>query len=360
MRKRLWFLGLILVLAIPLVWVLKDFAREAIATPLLYVLWIGDLFFQSIPQVLFWALFLASALIVAGRSLIRGKKPAQQEREAETVRKGQVQVLTRWLLLAAQEDYFEWRLARHLGELTSAVLAQRERTAVARMRQHWRLSARHPRTLFTNEFEQERIADVGLILDARQRSDIRLKGDSLFEYGIRAAAALAGAFLNDGNRVGLLVYGRNLDWTFPGYGKVQRERILRALTRAKTGESLVFDNLDYLPTRFFPARSQIVVISPLCREDLSMLIRLRAHGYQLLLISPDPITFEAKALGSRPIIDLAVRIAHLERTLLLRNLRQAGIQIVDWQVDQPFDQTVHTSLHRLPYWYRVIGVEPRA
>ena len=138
MRKRLWFLGLILVLAIPLVWVLKDFAREAIATPLLYVLWIGDLFFQSIPQVLFWALFLASALIVAGRSLIRGKKPAQQEREAETVRKGQVQILARWLHLAAQEDYFEWRLARHLGELTSAVLAQRERTAVARMRKHLR------------------------------------------------------------------------------------------------------------------------------------------------------------------------------------------------------------------------------
>jgi hypothetical protein len=137
-RKRLWFLGLILVLAIPLVWVLKDFAREAIATPLLYVLWIGDLFFQSIPQVLFWTLFLASALIVAGRSLIRGKKPAQQEREVETVRKGQVQVLTRWLHLAAQEDYFEWRLARHLGELTSAVLAQRERTAIARTRQHLR------------------------------------------------------------------------------------------------------------------------------------------------------------------------------------------------------------------------------
>ena len=138
MRKRLWFIGLILVLAIPLVWVLKDFAREAIATPLLYVLWIGDLFFQSIPQVLFWALFLASALIVAGRSLIRGKKPAQQEREAETVRKGQVQILARWLHLAAQEDYFEWRLARHLGELTSAVLAQRERTAIAQMRKHLR------------------------------------------------------------------------------------------------------------------------------------------------------------------------------------------------------------------------------
>ena len=33
----------------------------------------------------------------------------------------------------------------------------------------------------------------------------------------------------DRNRVGLLVYGRFLDWTFPGYGKVQRERILLGL-----------------------------------------------------------------------------------------------------------------------------------
>jgi hypothetical protein len=136
-RRRLWLLGLIILLAIPLVWVFRDFAREAIATPLLYLLWISDLFFQSVPQALFWALFIASALIIAGRSLIRGKKLAQQAHEAETVRKGQVQILTRWLHLAAQEDYFKWRLARHMRELTFAVLAQRERTTIARMRQNF-------------------------------------------------------------------------------------------------------------------------------------------------------------------------------------------------------------------------------
>jgi len=56
---------------------------------------------------------------------------------------------------------------------------------------NWRASARHPRALFTNEFEQDRIADVGLILDARRRSDVRVGQDALFEYAVRATASLA-------------------------------------------------------------------------------------------------------------------------------------------------------------------------
>lgn len=222
---------------------------------------------------------------------------------------------------------------------------------------NWRVSARHSRSLFTNEFEQERIADVGLILDARQRSDIRAQGKSLFEYAIAATASLAGTFLADGNRVGLLVYGGFLKWTFPGYSKVQRERILQTLAQAETGESLVFDSLDYLPTRFFPTKSQLVLVSPLCQDDLPMLVRLRARGYQLLVVSPDPVSFEAGAFKPNPDVALAARIARLERTLLLRELRQAGIQVVDWQVDQPLDRVVHASLGRLPLWFRAIGVE---
>ncbi len=221
---------------------------------------------------------------------------------------------------------------------------------------NWRLSARHPHAFFTNEFEQERIADVGLILDARQRSEVRVNGQSLFEHAVHATASLANIFLNDGNRVGLLVYGRFLDWVFPGYGKMQRERILQSLARAEPGESMIFDRLDYIPTRFFPTRSQIVLVSPLWAEDLPILIRLRARGYQLLVISQDPVSFEAKALGSDPMASLATRIARLERTLLIRKAHQIGIQIVNWQVDQPFDHAVHATLGRLPHWFRAVGL----
>jgi uncharacterized protein (DUF58 family) len=213
---------------------------------------------------------------------------------------------------------------------------------------NWRATARQPRRIYTNEFEQERIADVGLVLDARQRHDLFSAGDSLFEHAVRAAASLADAFLRDGNRVALLSYGAGLNWIFPGYGRLQRERILRALAKAQTGESDIFETLDYLPTRLFPSHSQIVLVSPLSSDDLATLVRLRAHGYEILIVSPDPITFETAGYRDQDRLALPVRLARLERRLLLRRLRQAGIQIVDWHVDQPMDQAVLSSLGRLP------------
>ncbi len=222
---------------------------------------------------------------------------------------------------------------------------------------NWRASARHVPALFTNEFEQERIADVGLILDAREQTNVRVRQGALFEHAVHATASLADAFLNDGNRVGLLVYGWFRDWTVPGYGKIQRERILRALARARTGESMVFGDLDALPTRLFPARSQLVLISPLREDDLPMLVRLRARGYELLVISPDHVAFAADAAGSQRAVVLATRIAHLERTLLLRRIRDAGIRIVDWRVTTPLDQAIRVSLGRAPFRFHgpVIG-----
>ncbi len=215
-----------------------------------------------------------------------------------------------------------------------------------------RASARFEQTLFVNEFEQERAADVGLILDIRQATNLYSNRYSLLEYSIEATATLADAFLKRGNRVGLFLYGGFIDWTFPGYGTVQRERILQALARAKMQESQVFEKLDHLPTRLFPIRSQLVVISPLRSTDLVELISLRARGYQLLIISPDPVDFEEKTLKRSDLTALAVRIARLERAHLFHQLRQVGIRIFEWQVDTPFHQTARYALSRVPLWKR--------
>ena len=219
---------------------------------------------------------------------------------------------------------------------------------------NWRITARYPRRIYSNEFEQERVADVGLVLDARQRHDLLANGDSLFEHTVRATASLADAFLRDGNRVAMLTYGAGLNWLFPGYGRLQRERILQALARVQTGESEIFETLDYLPTRFFPPHSQIVIISSLCNADLATLIRLRAHGYELLIISPDPIAFEKASAQADATLALGARIAQRERAILLQRLRQAGAQIVDWPVDKPLDQAMLASLGRVPKWARPV------
>lgn len=211
---------------------------------------------------------------------------------------------------------------------------------------NWRASARQEQRLFVNQFEQERIADVGIILDAREQSDVRLPdGQSLFEYGVQAAGSLSDALLHDGNRVGLLVYGFGVERTFPGYGKVQQKRIVQALGRTRTGHNFALETLGFLPTRFFPTGSQIIMVSPLMLDDAQPLMQLRASGYEVLVVSPNPVDFEARGLNLYG--GLAWQTARIERALLLRRLQRYGIRIFDWPVDQDFESLVRNTLGHL-------------
>jgi uncharacterized protein (DUF58 family) len=220
---------------------------------------------------------------------------------------------------------------------------------------NWRASSRYSDTLYANEFQQERVADVGIILDGRLRTNEFGRGHSLFEYSVQAAASLADALLNQGNRVGLLLYASYLGWTFPGYGKMQRERILHALANARTGDSQVFADLEYIPTRLFPPESQLVFVSPLSEDDLKPLIRLRAQGYDVLVVSPNPIKFELSYLPVNRNVDLAGRVIHMERLLFLQKLQRANIHVLDWDVKEPFDLLVKRRMGRVPVWLRAIG-----
>jgi hypothetical protein len=137
-RKGLLLVGLVLLLAVPLMLMLRGVARGVIVVPFLYFLWVADLFFKSVPQPLFWALFLGFALLIAARSLFTGKLPKRQKREAAWYDKGQLHVLARWVHLAARGGYFKWRLAQHLRELTVEVLAYREGTTPEKIKRQVR------------------------------------------------------------------------------------------------------------------------------------------------------------------------------------------------------------------------------
>jgi uncharacterized repeat protein (TIGR01451 family) len=207
---------------------------------------------------------------------------------------------------------------------------------------NWRATARHPQEVFSNEFEQERAADVGLILDGRRRTNDF--GDrSIFEHSVLATAALADTFLNSGNRVGLLFYGRQIAWTMPGYGKLQGERILHDLSLLEPGESHAFSEL-FIPRHLFPSRSQLVLVSPLISEDYDVLAAFRMRGYHLLVVSPNPVSFETAGLANTRTNLLAGRIVQLQRAVLLRRLRGAGIHVVDWDTSQPFEKIARSEL----------------
>jgi uncharacterized protein (DUF58 family) len=209
---------------------------------------------------------------------------------------------------------------------------------------NWRLSARHD-GLYSNQYEQERVVDVGIILDGR-RSTNEVGDRSIFEYSIMAAAAISNAFLSAGNRVGMLFYGKRIRWTMPGYGKIQGERILHDLSGLEPSDSNAINELQ-IPYKRFPMRSQLVFISPLASDhDFDTLAELRAKGYAVLVVSPDPIAFEAREPDSSEDFALALRLIQLRRQMFLNRLRGIGVHVVNWDVSQPFEQVARRELER--------------
>jgi hypothetical protein len=93
----------------------------------------------------------------------------------------------------------------------------------------------------------------------------------------------------------------------------------------------------------------------LSEDDLNPLIQLRAQGYEVMVISPNPVKFELAYLPANQTIQLAGRVIHMERTLLLQRMGRAGIHVLDWEVTEPFDLFVKRRLSRSPFWLRAIG-----
>jgi uncharacterized protein (DUF58 family) len=216
-------------------------------------------------------------------------------------------------------------------------------------RLNWRLAARHPRKLFTKEYEQEEIGDFGLILDARKITNDDAMEEALFEFSVSATASLSENFLKRGNRVALLVFGEVITSLFPGYGKKQLNFVLRNLARARLGANLPLGYLEYFPVRLFPSRSQIVMISAVDSRDLETYARLRAFGYDVLLISPDPVDYAARMLPVTEINALAIRAARVERAIQLKRLLKMGVEVIDWQVTKSLDATIQDSARHMIY-----------
>jgi len=214
---------------------------------------------------------------------------------------------------------------------------------------NWRLAARYPKELFTNEYQMEEIGDFGIILDARRLSSASVSNDKLFEYSVSAAASLSENIIKNGNRVSLLVFGETLQSVFPGLGKIQRNMILKNLAIAKSGKNIPFSYLEYFSTRLFPAHSMIIIVSQVESDDFETYARLRGHGYDVLLITPDPVEFVSRDIRRTDINILAIRAARIERIVQLKRLSKIGVKVVDWQVNQPLNKFLHSAVGQFPH-----------
>ena len=138
MRQRLLLIGLILLLAIPLVLLLRDFTRDVLLAEVLFFVWSLRIIIGSLPQLPIWLLFVILVFFIAAVTLIGPHKP-----EPETLRTGepfpgQVGFLATRLRRVAKGEYFRWDLARYVSGLVLDVLAYRQRTTASRLRHRLR------------------------------------------------------------------------------------------------------------------------------------------------------------------------------------------------------------------------------
>lgn len=214
---------------------------------------------------------------------------------------------------------------------------------------NWRSTNRHPNKMFTNEFEREEIADYGIILDGRTITESDLLESEIFEYSVSAVSALSEVFLRMGNRVSLLVLGKPVLQVFPGYGKGQLNKLLVTLSHASLGAQIRFRNLDYFPTQLFPRRSMLLVVSLVGPRDLKAYSRMKAYGYDVLLISPNLAAHAAQARPESEVNALAYRVARVERTLQLQEINKLGVNVIDWQIEQSLEPVLRKVAQAITY-----------
>jgi len=122
------------------------------------------------------------------------------------------------------------------------------------------------------------------------------------------------------------------------------------LASVKLGSYVPFDYVKYFPVRLFPAHSVIIVFSSVIARDIEVYSRLRSFGYDVLLISPDPVDLASKRKKPNKVNHLATRIARVERVILLNKMVGEGVKVIDWQLEDPLDQVIHGFLEKSMRW----------
>jgi len=181
-------------------------------------------------------------------------------------------------------------------------------------RVHWKATAHHGE-LHVREHELTASCDLLLVLDMRRDAHAsagRLRSE---DYAVEAAVAIAYYATLHGYNVGLVSASAERTSIPVGKGRRAFARILETLARITArGDRPVADVVD-VETRYLPARSTVVVVTPDLSADLvRSLLRLKRRAFGAALVHLPPESFDPAAEGDP------------RRSEKLRALDRAGVK----------------------------------
>jgi uncharacterized protein (DUF58 family) len=197
---------------------------------------------------------------------------------------------------------------------------------------NWRASARRG-ALWVNESHPERNTDVIVFLDSFTEARAEV-GRGTLDMAVRAAATLAGRYLQRKDRVGLVSFGGVLAWLLPATGVVQLYRVVESLIDTEITLSYAWKDVDVIPKRTLPPKALIVAVTPLLDERaVATLLDLRARGFDLAVIEVSPVSFAEP--GPSELDRLAHRIWLMKRRALRARYERVGVPVTEWRDGTP-------------------------
>ena len=124
-RRRLALLGII-VIALLLMFPMRETVYQFVVIPLAYVSWLLKLLYLSLSQAIWWILVIAIVALVLGYSLIPEIKSARKSLVYQKAERGSVEALAVALGKRNRGIYFKWLVANRLGKLAFQLLLQSE------------------------------------------------------------------------------------------------------------------------------------------------------------------------------------------------------------------------------------------
>jgi uncharacterized protein (DUF58 family) len=220
---------------------------------------------------------------------------------------------------------------------------------------NWRVT-RRTGTLHVNATLADRDAEVVLLLDVRQEAGAPgglEGGSSVLDATVRAAAAIAEHYLQQGDRVALLEYGPQLRRLPAGTG---RRHYLAALAwLAQVNQDPAGSGMGhrmFLPG-IYPATALLIVLSPLLDADsANLLATLVRAGRSPITVDTLPDGLLQQVTGVWSVA--AARLWRLERDNLIGRLRGIGVPVEPWRGSGSLDLMLRHA-YRLATGSRVLG-----
>lgn len=213
---------------------------------------------------------------------------------------------------------------------------------------NWRASLRNQQ-LYVTRFHEESNADVVLLVDSL--SETGEAPYSTLDLSVRAAAALANAYLARKDRVGFIEFGGFLRWMNPATGRRQAEALVDALSPAATHFSYVVPQLDRVPNRVLPRQALVIALSPLLDDRfIKATVDLAARGIDVIVLAVSPIEPTRRVLGRTSLDDTSCRLWMMEWQLKVDELRRRGLAVAEWRPETPLEAVLAPFARTRPRW----------